>query len=268
MKIAILTSNKKGTAAYCLPKILKETSHQVVLVIFNEGVLADKKKKYKRIIKKTFKIGFLGAINGIRMRKWYNRQPDDLYANQDIENLCRQNNIRFETTPSINCQKTIELMSSVSADLGLSLGNNYISSKIFSLPVFGMLNIHGEVLPAFQNAQSVIWQLYENSRETGYTIHKIDKKIDTGEIVKQEIFPITFKSSLSETVSITNYEILKRSADGLIDVLNNFDRYYKNAKPQGKGRVYTTPSIYQFIKIYRNFKKLRKNSTLKKSTLG
>jgi methionyl-tRNA formyltransferase len=155
-------------------------------------------------------------------------------------------------------------MSSANPDLGLSLGNNYIGSKIFSLPLFGMLNIHGEILPAFQNAQSVIWQLYEESSETGYTIHKIDKKIDTGEIVKQEAFPIIFKSSLSETVSVTNYEILKKSATGLIEVLNNFDQYYQNAKPQGKGKAYTTPSLSQFIKIYQNFKKLRKESIQKK----
>src|SRR3712207_8581825 len=45
------------------------------------------------------------------------------------------------------------LVKSADAALGLSLGNSYISSRIFTLPTYGMLNIHGEVLPDFQNAQ-------------------------------------------------------------------------------------------------------------------
>jgi methionyl-tRNA formyltransferase len=159
--------------------------------------------------------------------------------------------------PVINCQATIDLFKSAAPDLALSLGNSYISPRIFSIPRYGMLNIHGEILPDFQNAQSVIWQIYERSSETGYTIHKIDRKIDTGEIVKQERFPILFKSSLSETVSVTCAEILHRACQGLIDLLNDFEFHFNNAKPQGKGKSYTTPSLRQFIRIYFNFNKLR-----------
>ena len=203
------------------------------------------------------KIGFIGALNGIRMRKWYSHSNNPELSLLDIELICSQHNIRFETTPSINTERTRELMSSANPDLGLSLGNGYIGSKVFSIPKKGMINIHGEILPQFQNAQSVIWQIYENSHETGYTIHKIDKKIDTGDIIKQERFPILFKNSLSETVRTTSAEILKRAAMGLIDVLNNFDQYYQKAIPQGKGRHYTTPGFFEFLRIRRAYLKLR-----------
>src|SRR5439155_8886347 len=133
------------------------------------------------------------------------------------------------TTPFLNSKETVEIMQECKPDLGLSLGNSYISSKIFSIPVHGMLNIHGEVLPDFQNAQSVIWQIYEGRPETGYTIHKIDKGIDTGDIIRQEKFPIVFKESLAKTVSETCRLILERSAAGLVALLNDYEYYLKNA---------------------------------------
>jgi len=158
----------------------------------------------------------------------------------------------------MNSPETMELMRSSEADLGLSLGNSFISPKVFSIPVHGMLNIHGEVLPEFQNAQSVIWQLHEGRNETGYTIHKVERKIDGGAIWKQEKFPILLKATLKDTVSATCAEILKRSAYGLADLLDHFEEYRKDARIQDKGNVYTTPSFRQYLKINRNFKALKK----------
>ena len=124
-----------------------------------------------------------------------------------------------------------------------------------------MINMHGEILPEFQNAQSVIWQIYNGNSKSGYTIHKnIDRGIDTGDILKQELIPIIFKSKLSETVSLTCAEIQRKSAEGMIDVLNNFEYYRVNAIKQQKGNSYTTPSFLQFLKIWRNHKKLLKQT--------
>ena len=119
-----------------------------------------------------------------------------------------------------------------------------------------MLNIHGEVLPDFQNAQSVIWQIFEGRPETGYTIHKIDKGIDTGDILLQEKFPIVFKKELPETVRFNCWVILQRAAEGLVKVLNDFNYYSQHGYKQGKGKSYTTPTYRQHLKIVKQFKKL------------
>ena len=147
-------------------------------------------------------------------------------------------------------------MKEATADLGISLSNSYISKKVFSIPGNGMINIHGEILPAFQNAQSVIWQIYEGNSVTGYTIHRIDNKIDTGDIIKQEEIPIIFKETLELTVRYTVDEILRRAGAGLVDVINNTDYYLGHSVPQGKGKSYTTPSFWQFTRMKRKFRSL------------
>jgi len=263
MRIVIITSSRKGTASYCLPLLLAKANCMVVKVVLNQNQKRNKLLFYKKKLKKIFRIGILGAINGIRIRKWFHRDHVDGFVLQDIELLCKQNNIPFEAVPFLNSQRTVEIVQQCEPDLGLSLGNSYISSKIFSVPVYGMLNIHGEVLPDFQNAQSVIWQLFEGKAETGYTIHKIDKGIDTGDIIMQEKFPLVFKDSLSETVSENCKIILQRSAEGIILVLNNFKHHLQNAYKQGKGKTYTTPTFWQYLKIRKQYRKLlRSGKTL------
>jgi methionyl-tRNA formyltransferase len=256
MRIIIITSSRKGTASYCLQAILQKANCEVVKVLLNENQQKKKWAFYKRKLKKIAKIGLLGALNGVLIRKWFHHDRIGDVVLQDIEQLCKASGIPFETTPFLNSQKTIEITRESKADLGLSLGNSYISHKVFSLPVYGMLNIHGEVLPDFQNAQGVIWQIYEGSAETGYTIHKINKGIDTGDIVKQEKFPIVFKGSLSETVNENTNLILQRAAEGLVAVLNDFENHYNNACRQGKGKSYTTPSFWQYQRIKRQFRRL------------
>jgi methionyl-tRNA formyltransferase len=257
MKIAILTSSRKGTASYCLPVLLENTDATVVQVIYCESAPKKKSAFYRRKLKKIAAIGILGALNGIRMRKWYDIDRVDGQEIGDIEEICQKNRIPFAVTTGINSDETIRALRSGAPDLGLSLGNSYIAPKVFTIPVYGMLNIHGEVLPRFQNAQSVIWQLYEGNTTTGYTIHQVSKKIDAGEIFLQEEFPILFKGSLGETVHATSTEILRRAALGLSGVVNFFDRYNSGKRVQGAGTSYTTPSFRQFLKIAANFRRLK-----------
>jgi methionyl-tRNA formyltransferase len=257
MRIIILTSHRKGTASYCLPLLIARTKVDIAMVILNEGRAKKGWKHYKKKIKKIYRIGIIGAINGIRIRNWFHIDRVNNTALGDIENICKAHNIAFYTTSSINCARTETLIRSVMPDLGLSLGNSYIGSQIFSIPSKGMINIHGEVLPQFKNAQSVIWQLYEGNRETGYTIHKIEKGIDTGNILKQEKFPIIFEDTLRKTISSTCTLILQKAAQGLVDVVNNFQHYSGNSFRQEGGKSFTTPSIWQYLKIKRQFQKLK-----------
>lgn len=258
LEVIILTSDDFGLAAHHLPFLLKSEKIRIKGVIVSKGVIINRKKYLKNKFAKMIKIGFFGTLNGIRMRKWYS---DDLLKLDPIQSLysqCLDNEIPYHVVNSTNSEETQWLFKQAKASVGLSLGNGFISKKIFSIPKFGMINIHHEQLPEYQNAQSVIWQLYNNSKETGYTIHKIDSKIDTGEIVYQEKIPIQFETTLGKTVTQTIIALQKASALGLVKVLEDFDYYYSNAKPQGIGNHYTTPSFGKFVKIWSNYKKLKK----------
>jgi methionyl-tRNA formyltransferase len=256
MKVIILTSSLLGTAAHHLP-LLIASNIEIVKVVHSKGLIKNKKKYYRRKVIKMMQIGIFGSLNGIKMRKWYTENARQYIKVNPLEETCKQHGIPFEQVDSINCKETISAFVEAKAELGLSLGNGYIGSKIFRVPKFGMINIHHEILPTYQNAQSIIWQIFNGSKSTGYTIHKIDKNIDTGEILYQEEVPITFRETLADTVSFNYAKLWELSAKGLVEVLRKFEYYYNNATPQGKGEHYTTPSRAELNTILKQFEKIK-----------
>lgn len=193
------------------------------------------------------------------MRPWYEEDQEP-----DIEQLCKKSGIPFAETAAINSDQTRQLFRQSEADLGLSLGNGFIAESVFSIPKFGMVNIHCERLPEYQNAQSIIWPVYNNEVSTGLTVHQVDKKIDTGNILHQETYPIEFHVSLEQTVRHNVKRTYEKVPGAMRHVCENYVSLQATAEPQGHGSSYTTPSIWQFMRMARNnhqlYKKTRANN--------
>lgn len=257
MKVVILTTYRKGFASNCIPALVR-AKIPIQSIIFNANTSQRNTKWRNRKLKKIRKIGLLGALNGIRMRKWY---QDDIYrlmGGRDIQEVAEQYDIPFHIVPKINSPLTRKLFLEAEADLGLSLGNGYIGSKVFSIPRYGMINVHHELLPDYQGAQSVIWPIFHGQTTTGYTIHQIDKKIDNGKILFKEAFDIEFYPTLRETVSNNYARSKEKSIEGLVEVLHHFQELNETAVAQKSANYYTTPTIRQFLKMLRMHKKLAK----------
>ena len=217
--------------------------------------------KNLRKIRKTLKIGFFGALIGVYIRRWYRQDLKKYVDIKPIKKICEELSIPYYKSVGLNSFQTIEKLSSLNVDIAISLGCSYISSKLFKIPKNGMINIHHELLPEYQNAQSIIWQLFNNSRKTGYTIHQITKKIDDGPILLKKERKISIKDSLGETVSFNYFNSIFDSSNGLVEVIDFLKKgNFKNKSiPQsGLKRSYTTPSLLSFIKIYRNWKKMKR----------
>ncbi len=256
MKVVVLTSFTRGLASVCLPSLAKEPSIEIAMIVYSEGRIARPGKLLKRKFEKVGKVGLLGMLNGLRMNAWYQSEVDKLLQTEDLWSFAKRLGVRVERTPTINCPRSVDLFKEADADLGLSLGNSYIGRRVFSIPKHGMVNIHLEVLPAFQGAQSIIWQIYHGSLETGYTIHQIDSHIDTGDVLFQEKLAIKLKPSLRETVSYNTARLSEASAKGLVEVVKNYPQYAAKATPQQQGSTYTTPSFRQYLRIVRQYRKL------------
>lgn len=257
MKIVVLTGSLTGIAAYAVPA-LAEAGMEITMVIYNEGQILNKKKHYLSKFRKVKKIGLGGAITGIIMRAWFGENAKRyLKPVENLADYCRKNSIPFASSPYINSSTTIDLFKKANADVGLSLSNSFIAPKVFSICPYGMVNVHGEVLPDYQNAQSVIWQLYNGSPFTGFTIHKVERKIDGGAILYKEKFPIIFRNTLADTVSFNCALITEKAVAGLVTFFKGFVEYYNKEEVQEKGSHYTTPSLKQFLKIKSQFSALK-----------
>ena len=261
VRIAFISESQEGSASVIIPEICKDYKNEIVGVIYCERAIKKNETLNIRKIKKVLKIGVIGAFLGIYMRKWY-RQDIKKYLNKiPLDILSDKLKLPYFKTIGLNSIETRELLTSLNVDLAISLGNSYISSRVFNIPKFGMINAHHELLPEYQNAQSIIWQLYNKSRLTGYTIHKITKKIDDGPILFRSQRDLIFKDSLGETVSFNYAKSIVESSKGIIYAIELLiKREFESHQPPylaEKGH-YTTPSMSSFIRIYRNWLHMKK----------
>src|SRR5690242_6993204 len=91
IRVLILTSSCYGTASRCLPALVDGKSFEVTAVILVEGNIWSRKYNfYQKKWKKVRQIGLLGALNGIRIRRWFQSDPTE-----HLKVLCRRHKIPF-----------------------------------------------------------------------------------------------------------------------------------------------------------------------------
>ncbi|MEP0847527.1 MAG: hypothetical protein HRF50_12025 [Phycisphaerae bacterium] len=255
MRVLILTGQRYGPASLCLPHLAAQPGVELASIVFSEGQRPSRWRKLRRDLKKVLRIGPLGALAGLRMRTWY-----ALIGAEDLFAVAKRCGVPLQRTPLVNCDRTRALFREARAEIGLSLGNGYIPPSVFQIPALGMLNVHGEILPDFQGAASVIWSIYDGRTETGFTIHQIDERIDTGPIVYQERFPIAFRETLEQTVRATVAEINRRVPPALARVVGDFETYRSQTRAQAGGRSYTTPTYRQYRRMLSQHRSLSRTS--------
>ncbi len=65
-----------------------------------------------------------------------------------------------------------------------------LPEQLYSLPKLGSINIHGSLLPKYRGAAPINWALINGESETGLTSFYLKEKVDTGDMILQESWPI------------------------------------------------------------------------------
>lgn len=102
-----------------------------------------------------------------------------------------------------------------------------IKPKLFNTKK--LYNIHFSKLPEYKGMYTSCLPILHNKKETGVTLHKIDKGIDTGDIIDQYVFPICPEDTAYDLYLKYNkhgYELIKKNFKNLLQ--NNF-KYYKQS---------------------------------------
>ena len=129
-----------------------------------------------------------------------------------LMDLAREHNIPIELSRNINSIEFIDKMKTYDADLFVSMSFNQIfKSEMINLPKYKSINCHAGKLPFYRGRNILNWALINDEKEFGITVHYFDEGIDTGDIILQEVYPITDEDSYAT--------LLERAYDGCADVL-------------------------------------------------
>lgn len=137
------------------------------------------------------------------------------------ESLWESRNLPVLKTASMNDPIIISWVESNNIDLIVNIRTRCIyGENILSAPSLGSINVHHGILPKYRGVFCDLFALAEN-RRAGFTIHRMDRDIDSGEILFSK------KVSKNNEKNYTKY--LKRTsreeAKALADIINYSARH-------------------------------------------
>ncbi|HZH33313.1 MAG TPA: formyltransferase family protein, partial [Pyrinomonadaceae bacterium] len=153
------------------------------------------------------------------------------------------------------------------ADLGVVYGTNIIRESVFSVPRLGSINLHQGLAPLYRGSAPVFWELFNDEREVGVTVHRVATKVDTGDIILQETVPLDydyerfdldfesfiedFRGNLKEFCARLVAEAVRRIAEGSA---------VWEPQDTNRGKRYKLPTKKEKDQLVRRLKERRKNS--------
>ena len=114
---------------------------------------------------------------------------------KDHEKIAKSFNIKTYYFNHANDLEFIKFVESQNIDLIVNARTRDIyKNKILKTPRLGCINIHHGLLPNYRGTMCDLYALFEN-RPAGFSIHKMEKKIDDGDIV--QVVPVTLPDSIN-----------------------------------------------------------------------
>ncbi|MEI6597376.1 MAG: methionyl-tRNA formyltransferase, partial [bacterium] len=93
-----------------------------------------------------------------------------------------------------------------------------IPEEILNLPKYGCLNLHASLLPKYRGAAIIQAAILNGDKQTGLTVIKMDKGLDTGPILEQTVIDIN-----DEDTAGTLYDKLSKvSSDFIIGTIKKY----------------------------------------------
>ena len=143
----------------------------------------------------------------------------------------------------INSESFLEKLKNDKPVVIINQAQVILSEKFLSIPQIGSLNRHCGLLPKYRGRLAPFWTYVMREKESGVSIHFIDKEIDNGPILVQKKVPIerfdTFDSLLAKDFHIAPDAMVE--AIGLI----KSGEYVKQLIPNEKqfSSYYSSPKI-------------------------
>lgn len=133
-----------------------------------------------------------------------------------------------------------ELIAQINPDAAVIIAyGQMIPQTLLGIPRLGWINLHGSMLPKYRGAAPVQRAILAGERQTGLTIMRIDRGLDTGPILEQ--------AEVGIRADETSRELLERmgtlGASVMLDALRRLERGKLTPKPQDDALATFAPPL-------------------------
>src|SRR5690554_1497213 len=157
-----------------------------------------------------------------------------------ISSYARNRNIEPILTPqNLKNPELAKTLSELKADIFVVVAFRILPEMIFSIPPLGTINIHASLLPLYRGAAPIQRAIESGEKETGVTIFRIDKGIDTGELILQKKVQIGDQ----ETTPELYMRLSRLGAQALVESINMLQNGTIHPLKQDNSNATTAPKL-------------------------
>ena len=91
----------------------------------------------------------------------------------------------------------------------------FLTQEILDIPRYGCINVHGSLLPKYRGAAPIQYAIIKGEKETGVTIMRMEKGMDTGAMYSKVSVPIDEEMNFARL----HDELMEKGADLLVETL-------------------------------------------------
>ncbi len=127
--------------------------------------------------------------------------------------------LRVITPEKIGDPECVQLLADLKPDLFVVVAyGQYIPSKLIRLARHEAVNVHPSLLPKYRGAAPIQWAILNGDQLTGVSIIYLAKKMDAGDIIRQEAHPIApddTSATLHDKLAEVGAELLLKAIDDI-----------------------------------------------------
>ncbi len=208
------------------------------------------KKSLSRIARQMF--DFYGLVDFLRMlwRLFWVK-----IIGCTLQSLVKAHKVPVFKNNNVNGAEFIDYWRNKDLDVIVSIAAPQVFKKdILELPRWGCLNIHHAKLPFYRGMLPNFWQMYHGEKKAGITVHRMNPKIDEGEIILQREVNIGHNESLDTLIRKTKRMGAQYIMEALRMIRNNAVTYLPNSIE--KGSYFTFPAKEDVLKFRRQGKRI------------
>ena len=169
-----------------------------------------------------------------------------------------------------NTKKKVKVKELGNIDLIISYGYRHIIDETIIKKYKNIINLHISYLPYNKGAHPNFWSFAENT-PSGVTIHKIDKGIDTGNIIYQKLLDFELNKNRKKLTFKKTYSTLISEIENLfiINSKNLLNNEYDDFEQVGSGTFHNSNELPVVLKSWNQniFKTINKYNREKNNNI-
>lgn len=113
-----------------------------------------------------------------------------------VKKSALERDIKVYQPEKVKDEEFVQILKEINPDVVVVVAfGQILPSVILDMPKYGCINVHASLLPKYRGAAPIQWVIIDGEKETGVTTMKMDKGLDTGDMLLKTIVSIDEKET-------------------------------------------------------------------------